>query len=231
MLKVTVEGIYESDIGSGQKKFENFNYVFEISKEKPDGIDTHVLRRFIPYLISKDKNKKNIPCSRIRNYLITNVEKIDKKTNLIGKDILSLDEWEIQDLACLLDLYEVPVAGKMSIMALREKTAEAYLKKVLKVPMKTALEKAQLAFYKQLPDGTFKLDFGNEKLLAEIPEGYFADKEEKKKEKVGLSFFQKAGQAVANAVLTATGNQTVPPAGEGNKGQDGSFPSLEDLQN
>lgn len=230
MLKITVEGIYESDIGSGQKKYENFSYTFELAKDTPDGIDTHVLRRFIPYLISKDKNKKNIPCSRIKSYIITNLEKLDKKTTLVGKDILALDEWEIQDLACLLDLYEVPVAGKMSIVALREKTAEAYLKKVLKVPMKNALEKAQLAFYKQLPDGTFKLDFGNEKLLVNIPEGYFAQKEEKKKEKVGLSFFQKAGQAVANAVLTATGNQTVPNAGEGNEGN-GGFPSLEDLQN
>ena len=117
----------------------------------------------------------------------------------------------------------------MSIVALREKTAAAYLKKVLKVPMKNALEKAQLAFYKQLPDGTFKLDFGNEKLLVNIPEGYFAEKEEKKKEKVGLSFFQKAGQAVANAVLTATGNATVPNAGEGND-DNGGFPSLEDLR-
>ena len=29
MLKITVEGVYESDIGSGQKKYENFNYTFE----------------------------------------------------------------------------------------------------------------------------------------------------------------------------------------------------------
>ena len=177
----------------------------------------------------KPNTKKFIPYSRTKSYLITNVEKTDKKTNLIGKDILSLDEWEIQDLACLFDLYEVPVAGKMSIVTLREKTAEAYLKKVLRVPMNNALEKAQLAFYKQLPDGTFKLDFGNEKLYANVPEGYFESKEEKKKDKIGLSFFQKAGQAVANAVLSATGNATIPNAGEGND-DNGGFPSLEDLQ-
>ena len=47
MLKVTVEGIYESDIGSGQKKYENFNYTLELSKENPDGIDTHILFIFI----------------------------------------------------------------------------------------------------------------------------------------------------------------------------------------
>lgn len=233
MLKITVEGVYESDIGSGQKKYENFNYTFELSREKAEGVDTHVMRRIVPYMIAKDKNKVKIPYSRIKSYLITNVEKIDKKSTLLGKDILELNEWETQDLACLFDLYEVPIAGKMSIVSLRYKTAEAYLKKVLKVPMKTALEKANLAFYKQLSDGTFKLDFGNEKLLVNIPDGYFEKEEEKKKEKVGLSFFQKAGQAVANAVLNATGNTPIvsPQGDEGNgeTGQQGGFPSLNDL--
>ena len=240
MLKITVEGVYESDIGSGQKKYENFNYTFELSREKEEGVDTHVLRRIVPYLISKDKNKAKVPCSRIKSYLITNVEKLDKKSTLLGKDILELSEWETQDLACLFDLYEAPIAGKMSIVSLRYKTAEAYLKKVLKVPMKTALEKANLEFYKQLPDGTFKLDFGNEKLLVNIPDGYFEKEEEKKKEKRSLSFFQKAGQAVANAVLSATGNQTIPPAtpngqqapqqGQGRpQGQQGGFPSIKDF--
>lgn len=229
MLKITVEGVYESDIGSGQKKYENFNYTFELSREKEEGVDTHVLRRIIPYMISKDKSKKGIPYSRIKNYLITNIEKLEKKSTLLGKDILTLDEWETQDLACLFDLYEVPTTGKMSIVSLRNKTAEAYLKKVLKVPMKTALDKMQLAFYKQLPDGTFKLDFGNEKLLVNIPDGYFEKENEKKKEKIGLSFFQKAGQAVANAVLNATGNNPVPPADQQGEGGQGSFPDINDL--
>ncbi len=236
MLKVTVEGIYESDIGSGQKKYTNFNYTVELTREKEEGIGTHILRRVIPYMIAKDKNKTQFPFSRIKSCTITNIEKNDKKSNLLGKDILMLDEWEIQDLACWFDLYEVPQYGKFSITELRNKTAEAYLKKVLKVPMKTALEKAQLAFFKQLPDGTFKLDFGEEKLLVKIPDGYFEKEEEKKKEKLSLSFFQKAGQTLANAVLVATGNQIIPQAdkSEGSKdtkGQAGEFPSLEELIN
>lgn len=234
MLKVTVEGVYESDIGSGQKRFEKFNYTIELTREKEEGIETHIMRRFIPYMIAKDKSKAKTPFSRLRSYMITSIEKIDKKSNLLGKDILALDDWEIQDLACLFDLYEAPVYGKLSISALRNKVAEAYLKKVLKVPMKTALEKSQLAFFKQLPDGTFKLDFGNEQLLVNIPDGYFEkEEEEKKKEKVSLSFFQKAGQAVANAVLNATGNTPIVPPqddkGNDKTGQQGGFPSLNDL--
>ena len=222
MLKVTVEGVYESDIGSGQKKYENFSYTMELSREKTEGLETHIMRRFLPYLISKDKNKARTPFSRIKSFMISNIEKIDKTSTILGKDILTLDEWEIQDLACLFDLYEAPTYGKFSIIATRNKTAEAYLKKVLKVPMKTAMEKAQLDFFKQLPDGTFKLDFGNTKCLVEIPQGYFEKEEKQKKEKLKLSHFQKMGQAVANAVLSVTGNQPIVQ-------NDSNFPSMEEL--
>lgn len=231
MLKVTVEGVYESDIGSGQKKFETFNYTIKLTRDKEEGIETHIMRRFIPYMIAKDKNKNKYPFSRIKSFMISNIEKIEEKSSLVGKDILALDDYEIQDLACLFDLYEAPLYGKLSISALRNKVAEAYLKKVLKVPMKTAQEKSQLDFYKQLPDGTFKLDFGDQKLTVAIPEGYFEKEEEKKKAKLSLSFFQKAGQAVANAVLSATGNQPVQPAEtqQGQQGQQGNFPDINDL--
>ena len=223
MLKVTVEGIYESDIGSGQKKYVNFNYTMELTREKTEGLETHIMRRFIPYLISKDKNKSSVPFSRIKSFMITNIEKIDKTSTIMGKDILTLNEWEIQDLACLFDLYEAPTYGKFSIIATRNKTAEAYLKKVLKVPMKTAMEKAQLDFFKQLPDGTFKLDFGDSKCLVTVPDGYFEKEEKQKKEKLTLSYFQKMGQTVANAVLAATGNQPLK------NDQNANFPSMDDL--
>lgn len=231
MLKVTVEGVYESDTGSGQKKYQSFNYTFETSRRNAKGLDTHVMRRFIPLLIAKDKNKKTTIFSRLKSFVITDVQHVeDTKECVIGKDIGILDDWQIQDLAATLDLYEIPLAGSNSLTELREKAILAFMKKVLKIPMKTAKEKAQLDFFKKLPDGTFKLDLGNDKVIVEIPEGYL---EAKKKEetKKGLSYFtQKAGQALANGILAVTGNPPIVNNPEGASGGDG-FPSAEELAN
>lgn len=236
MLKVTVQGVYESDVGSGQKKFKEFNYTVELTRENPDGIATHLMKRIVPYLIAKDKNKKEVPFSRIKSLIMTNIEHIDKKSSLLGKDILELNDWEIQDLACLFDLYEVPLYGKLSIYEVKYKTAEAYLKKVLGVPMKDAKEKMQSGFFKQQADGTFKLDFGSQKCTVEIPDGYF-EKEEKMKEapKTLAYYYQKAGMAIANAVLSATGNEPVETpkadnAPQNSKSLTDNFPSAEALQ-
>jgi len=226
MLKVTVEGIYESDTGSGQKKYGNFNYTFELSREREEGIETHVLRRFIPYLIAKDKGKLQIPFSRIKSFLISTVEKNDKKSTLFEKDILSLDDWEIQDLACLFDLYEIPVYGKLPIALLREKAAEAYMKKILKVPVRTAQDKAQLSFYKQLADGTFKLDFGNEKLPVIIPQKYFEKEEEKKKEKISLSYFLKTSIISGEGEVIDGEQEEAGSTGQKEERHNGLFPNL-----
>lgn len=232
MLEVTVEGVYESDIGSGQKKYQNFNYNFEISREIEQGIETHVLRRFVPYLISNDKNKAKIPFSRIKSFIITDVKKNDKKSPIIGKDIKELSAWDIQDLACLFDLYKVPLHGKFSITELKNRTILAYMEKVLKVPMKTPEEKAQQEFFKKMPDGTFKVDLHNIPCPVIIPDGYFEEKDKAKKPKKTLAYYiQQAGQKVANVVLNATGNQDLtqtnePPAG----GKNEQFPSANELQ-
>lgn len=238
MLKVTTQGVYESDIGSGQKRYEEFNYTVKLTRENAEGIATHIMRRIIPYMVAKDKNKQKVPFSRIKSFIITNIEKTDEKSSLLGKDILSLNDWEIQDLACLFDLYEIPVFGKFSTNEVLYKAVETYLKKVIKIPMKDAKEKSQLDFYKQLSDGTFKLDLEGAKDLFKvyIPDGYFEKEEIKKEEKKSLAYFlQKAGVAVANTVLTATGNEPVKTQNANNASQNpqpqtGGFPSAQDLQ-
>lgn len=232
MLEVTTQGVYESDIGSGQKRYEKFGYTVKLTRENEVGISTHIMRRIIPYMIAKDKTKDKVPFSRIKSFIITNIKKTGEKSNLLGKDILDLNDWEIQDLACLFDLYEVPTYGKFSTQEVLNKVAEAYLKKVIKIPMNNAKEKAELEFYKQLADGTFRLDFSNAKGLFKvyIPEGYFAQNEVKKEEKKSLAYFlQKAGVAVANTVLTATGNEPVEKEKTENPQTDG-FPSAKDLE-
>jgi hypothetical protein len=79
MLEVTVEGIFESDIGSGQKKYYSFEYTFETARVNQKGLYTHALRRLVPYLIQKDKKNAQRLFSRIQSLVINNVKKIDKK--------------------------------------------------------------------------------------------------------------------------------------------------------
>ncbi len=230
MFKITVEGIYESDTGSGQRQYEGYSYDFNISKPTEQGIMTHIQRRFIPYLIAKDKTKVSKIFSRLRTCIITNAQTIDDKKTIIGKDINELNEWEIQDLACLFDLYEVPLPHTCSITEMREKATIAYLKTVLKVPMDTPKERSQLDFIKQLPDGTYKLEL-KKKIYVKVPTGYF-EKKKVEVEKKSLSFFE---SLIDSFVGDKEGEEKTPESDSGkntqsDKGNDG-FPSADSLLN
>lgn len=227
MLQVTVEGIYESDIGSGQKKYQDFNYTFTTSRKTPKGLETHVMRRFIPLLIARDKNKKSIIFSRIKSFVITDIKNIDNsKDCIIGKEINNLDALQIQDLAATFDLYEIPLYGTCSIVELRNKAIEAYLKKVLKVPMENSKQKAELRFFKKQSDGNFVLDFTEESpLVIEMPENYFGAVKQPK-EKKGLSYFFEKVKKEMNAIISTTENQP-----DSNNNSNDKFPSFDDLEN
>jgi hypothetical protein len=106
-----------------------------------------------------------------------------------------------------------------SISEMREKATLAYMKKVLKIPMKTPKEKAQCSFLKVSPDGTYKLDLKGEKCLVKVPVGYF-EKVQKAVEKKSLSFFEK----IVNAV---NGSQNISE----NTNDDDGFPSANELLN
>lgn len=215
MYEVSVTGQFESDIGSGQKRFYDFSYVIKIPRFKPEGIETHILRRYLPYYIRKDKKNAQRLFSRVRNFVITEIKKLDEECPLHKRDINTLTELEIQDLACLYDLYEVPVTGAVSIVELRQKAILAYMKKVLKIPMKTPEEKAQLEFFKKQADGTYKLDLGDEKLIVEVDNSLFVEKKEEVKKKGLADFMKSTVVSVANTMLNLVGEQ-------GSKGQDGS---------
>ena len=188
MLNISVEGVYESDTGSGQKQYECFSYTFKISKPIENGIKTHILRRFIPFCIMKDKKKSSKIFSRVHTFVITDIEKVeDNKGSIIGKDIREMDDWEIQDLACTFDLYEVPLPCVCSITELRDKATLAYMKKILKIKMDTPKDIQQLKFIKFNSDGSFKLDI-KDKIIANVPPNYF-EKIEVKEDKKDFSYF------------------------------------------
>lgn len=194
MLKVEVEGIYESDLGIGQKKYVEFNYSFKTSRLSTKGIDTHIEKRFIPMLVAneKGKNKNEKPIfSRVRNFNILNIEKIkDDEDCIIGKKLDSLNAWEIQDLACMFDLYDVPINGKRTFSEIKEKAISSYLKKVWNIDIDNPKEKEKLDCVVENAQGGYKYDFSNDEVLVQVPEGYF-ERIEKKEKRVKISDLMK----------------------------------------
>ncbi len=233
MLEITVEGIYESDIGSGQKKYKDFKYTFKTSRLTEKGVGTHVMRRFLPLLIAGDKTKSGTIFSRMKSFLITDIKKVDDtKDCIIDKDIMTFSAWQIQDLACTFDLFKVPLPNSCSITEMRELAVLAYMEKVLQIPMKSTKDKEDVKLLEKQQDGSFKLNLGDEKIYANIPPGFFKTKVSgETKEKKSLSYFlQKAGIAVANGILNVTGNtnETIPKTQPTEKNP---FPSENELLN
>lgn len=221
--KYTVEGIYETDKGSG-KDFTSFNYEIVLSRFREGGAGTHILRRFLPLLIKKDK--KNPLLSKIKQWLITDCKKIDDKFKLEGKNINELNEYEIQELACMYDLYEIPLPSTTSITDLREKATLIYMKKVLKVPMETTEQKLENEFFKKQDDGTIKFDTSMEVPVQVVDN--FIGKVAVVKKKTLADYIQQTGQVVAEGVLAVTGNKT--DDGQKKDGEkDNGFPSSDDL--
>ena len=227
MIEITVEGIYESDTGSGQKKYQSFKYTFKISRLSEKGIETHVQKRFVPLLIEKDKKNSGLIFSRLKSCLITSVKKVNDGNSIIGKDIRDFSILEIQDLASTFDLYKVPLPNVCSLSEMRDLAILAYMEKVLKIPMKTTRDKDDLAFLEKQSDGTFKLKLEDRKVLAEMPSGYFEIMEKVKKPaaKKDLSYFiQKAGQTIANGILSVTGNNS-----NSTKTEENNYPTENEL--
>lgn len=221
--KYTVEGIYETDKGSG-KDYTSFNYDITLSRFREGGAGTHILRRFLPLLIKKDK--KNPLLSKIKQWLITDCQKVDDKFKLEGKNINELNEYEIQELACMYDLYEIPLPSTTSITDLREKATLIYMKKVLKVPMETTEQKLENEFFKKQDDGTIKFDTSMEVPVQVVDN--FIGKVAVVKKKTLADYIQQTGQVVAEGVLAVTGNKT--DDGQKKDGEkDNGFPSSDDL--
>lgn len=232
MLKIKVEGVYESDTGSGQRQYEGYSYDINISKTTERGIMTHIQRRFIPYLIAKDKEKVSKIFSRLRTCVITDTQTVSDKDSIIDKDINEMNEWQIQDLACLFDLYEIPLPHTCSITEMREQAILAYMKVVLKVPMNTPEERAELDFIKPYPDGTYKLDLKGRKVYAKVPTGYF-EKKAKEVEKKSLAFFESLVNLVSGDKQeeVKAGSKSKEDKNQKPQNNDDGFPSADELLN
>ena len=79
MFKVVVEGIYVSITGNAQSKHIPFNLVIEVARMKKEGIETHLEKRLIPYLLKTEKKFKDNLFSKLKHYRIFFK---DKKKNM-----------------------------------------------------------------------------------------------------------------------------------------------------
>ena len=191
MFKVTVEGIYESITGNAQSKHIPFNLVIEVARIKKEGIETHLEKRLIPYLLKTEKKFKDNLFSKIKHYRIVDIEKLDKECFLFGKEVMDLNEFELQQLATLYDLYEAPLYGIYPLNTARELTALAYFKKVLKVPLKTVKDKQKADFLVQATDGSFKPKFDGIKTTIIENKEFFNVKPKEMNKKVSTeSYFE-----------------------------------------
>ena len=216
-----VEGIYETDKGSG-KELTSFNFTIKLSRFKEQGAGTHILRRFLPICI-KNQNKTPL-LSEIKHWLITDIQKVSDEFPLVGKEINKMNEQEIQELACMYDLYEIPLPNTTSITELREKAEQAYMQRILKIPMDTIDEQKKLSFFKEQSDGSLKFDLGDEILKVELIENFVGKKIEEKKKTLS-DFLHTKNENTTNFVQNIPNNNDIKQSNMSN----GLFPSAEEL--
>lgn len=187
MYEIKVEGIYESQTGNGQSQYINFNLAFKVARPNLEGIETHIQKRYIPYYLkTMDKYKKQ-PFTKLKSYIVTEMNKLDETPKIINKDFTTMNDLEIQEAASYYDLYEVPLYGLYPTWDMVNKLAEAYMKYVLKVPMSNAKEKGELEQFKKQPDGSYKLKLNKGELIFKHKKNFFKDTEEAKKIKKSIS--------------------------------------------
>ncbi len=236
IFKYTVEGIYETDKGSG-KDFTPFKFEIDLPRFEgaENGAGTHILRRFLPLLIKQQKNKPLL--SKIKSWYISDISKISDEFLVVGKDIKEMSEDHIQKLACLYDLFEVPLPLTTSITNLREKAAQAYMKEVLKVKMETNADKAKLSCFKLQTNGSYKFVFGDEKYIVEL---VHVSKPKSEVKKMTFSELMKQAQEANQnivpengiiSVVEKVGNDNSDNDGKGQPEGNSGFPSANDLIN
>ena len=165
-LLVTVEGIYETNKGSNQKDYTEFKFDINVDRVKQTGIETHILRRFIPMEIKK--HKKLPICDKVKSFLITEIKKVDDKISIEGKNIAEMTETEIQQLATLFDIYEMPLPNVMSISALREHACKLYLRDVTGLDVEDLKVQKTMSCFKETPSGEMKFDLGDDEICVDL---------------------------------------------------------------
>lgn len=171
MWKIKCSGTYFTQ-GQHGKDITDFDFEKEIPSCPELWIDSVVQKRMLPIWIEEERKKpkgkdKYKRFDGIDSCQIFEFEEIDETDSFIGKDVLNMDEKQIQEVASALVLIEVPLPRKLNIKQLRNECVLAYLSVVQKVEMKKESNKEALDFYKKTPSGTWVVDFSGQSCIIE----------------------------------------------------------------
>nr|DAN07835.1 MAG TPA: hypothetical protein [Caudoviricetes sp.] len=191
MIKVKYEGVYLSTIGQ-YKRTIPFKFEHEVAGNHTDALESHLKKRYTPMMIAKTKGLKE-PFERLVSFRLIDYEKNNKPNPLTGKDLFSLNEWELQELARTFNLFEIPLPFTTTISELKQKAAFQYLKRVKGLKIDTDKEKMEFDFFKKDLNGSWIIEL-DEPLIIDIDETQVDDIEiikKKKSLKEALGFKEK----------------------------------------
>jgi len=130
MLKVTISGDYRTSGGVHGDVVDFENVVGIMPECSEDWIQSHVMNRFIGQWLKADSRYPARFNSR-RTCYIDKVEKVAGNASCIGKDIKSLNWDELQELAVIKNLFQIPLIHATDLRAARETAYLQYSEKVL----------------------------------------------------------------------------------------------------
>lgn len=147
MLKVTISGDYRTS-GGAHGDIIDFEGVVGVMPECDEAmIQSHVMNRFVGAWI-KASGKYAARFNSRRTCYVDKVEKIAGKPSCIGKDIKALSWDELQELAVVKNLLQIPLTHATDIRAARETAYLQYSEKILGKKIDTNTKKYN---YAELP--------------------------------------------------------------------------------
>jgi len=169
MWNVKLSGTYFTQ-GQHGKEISEFNFDKELPSCPQGWINSVVQKRLLPIWIEEERAKpksgdKFKRFDGVDSCHIYDFNAIASKDSFIGKDILKMNEKEIQEVASAFVLIEVPLPRKLNIKQLRDECVLQYLKIVKKIKMETEEEKEALSFYKKNPAGYWTVDFSEQSCI------------------------------------------------------------------
>lgn len=129
-LKITISGSYRGR----DKDTHDFNGITGVVpyNSNPDIVSAHVRRRYAPMWIANSPKHSSAAVGSIRECYIDGIEEVEHDFSFLGKSITEMTQEEVQDLATLKDLREIPLWRKSSTRRLHDVAYAVYANEVLR---------------------------------------------------------------------------------------------------
>ena len=144
MIEVEVSGSFKTQPGTDKDR-KSFSGLKIVMPNCPSEYYTAHALRYFPLAIREDKKLKEINFEGVIKLFIDSVKEVDGEPSCVGKDVKEMTWEELQSMACVLKLREIPLYQSMNIRTAREKAYETYMKVIKKKKVfKSAKDKKEL---------------------------------------------------------------------------------------